>query len=95
MDASRLQELGVTHVLNVAAQAPSLHADKFVYLKVAATHTISRYHYSTMCCALSISYSVDSERGLHLYTLLICIVLEAIATTTVCVYNVLLYQRLR
>jgi hypothetical protein len=34
MDASRLQELGVTHVLNVAAQAPPLHADKFVYLKV-------------------------------------------------------------
>jgi hypothetical protein len=38
MDASRLQELGVTHVLNVAAQAPPLHADKFVYLKVTAVH---------------------------------------------------------
>jgi hypothetical protein len=34
MDASRLQELGVTHVLNVAAQAPPLHTDMFVYLKV-------------------------------------------------------------
>ena len=34
MDASKLQTLGVTHVLNSCAQLPNYHPNKFIYMKI-------------------------------------------------------------